>query len=671
MINGRQHRRPWFVLTAPLRSADRPDQGFDEVKPDAHAGSGGALLPELPRWLLVFGALVFVAIAAVYAFSLTFSQFAPYDDQGCLMNCIRGYLTGHPLYDGVSTPYGPVYYFYYWLVHGLISVPLTHDATRGLCVLHWLAAATVLAVAGGLMTRSPLLGLFIFAQGMVHLVTLSNEPEHPQELVVLLLSFAVLVVAGGLKRPWTLVLLGAIGAALAFTKINVGAFFGFALLLAWVCYTPLFTARRFGWVVVLGGLAPFLLMRQDLGQDWARVYATHACVAIVAAGAVAFSLAEGRKLGLSAWRQVGLGYAGVAVIVIVALLLTGTSLAAMARNLIARPSKLAGIYCFPLEAGSYGYWSGAAAVLFAGLVVAWRRRLDRLSLALAAGKGLFGVLGTLVFVLYPRCQMGHLLPWLWLMMVPSGRDSASRTFDPFPRAVLCLLATWQSLQAYPVAGSQVAIGSFLFIPACSLCLHDAITTFAREPWAARRLLRLSPQTGLLLKILAFAGLFCLFAARWCAPLPEWRYYASLSPLDLPGAHYLRLPAYQADTYRALTHYVERESDTFYSWPSLNSLYFWTRRTPPTYLGRSSEVVAALRRAKRPLIVLNDGEVLINVREARSLESVGPVGSEPLAVFVEGAFTESKRVGSFRILAPKAVTMQAASGEHSQANWSRP
>ena len=37
-----------------------------------------------PKWFLAVGALVFLAVAAVYAFSLTFSQFAPYDDQGFL-----------------------------------------------------------------------------------------------------------------------------------------------------------------------------------------------------------------------------------------------------------------------------------------------------------------------------------------------------------------------------------------------------------------------------------------------------------------------------------------------------------------------------------------------------------------------------------------------------------
>ena len=302
-------------------------------------------------------------------------------------------------------------------------------------------------------------------------------------------------------------------------------------------------------------LAAFLLMRQDLGQDWARIYAAHACAAIVAVGAAVYSLADGRSLGLAQWCQIGLGYVGLAVIVVAVLLLTGTSLVAMAHNLVGGPTTQIFLhYCMPLKV-SYGYWSGTAALLFAVIAVAWRRRLARLLLAIAAAKGLYGVLGTLVFVLQSRCQLSHLLPWIWLVMLPSGRDGASKSEDTFPRAILCLVAAWQGLQAYPVAGSQVAIGTFLFIPVYSLCLYDAIATFTRELSALRHRPRLSPQTGLLLKGLVFANLVVpaggpmvhallllallhLAAATGFArrPLPS---SPSLPSRPLPGTHALR------------------------------------------------------------------------------------------------------------------------------------
>ena len=517
------------------------------------------------------------------------------------------------------------------------------------------------------MTRSPLLALFIFAQGIVHLKTLSNEPEHPQEVVALLLALTFLVIAGGLKRPWTLVLLGAIRAALAYTKINVGAFFGFALLLAYACHTPVLRSRCLWWVVALSGLLPFLLMRQDLGQDWARIYAAHACAGVVAAGVVVYSLANERKLGLSQWCQVGLGYIGLSIIVVAVLLLTGTSLVALVHNLLG--GHATGIFhghCIPLKV-TCGYWSGAAALLFALITVACRRHLARLSLVIATAKGLYGVLGALVLVLQPRYQMGQLLPWIWLLMLPSGRKEVSKSDDTFPAPSSVL---WRPGKAFRLILSR-AVRSPSALSCSSLFTRSVCTTPSRPSPASHGLpgtgSRLSPRAGLLRKTLVFTSLLYLFAAQWCTPFAQWRYYASLSPLDLPGAHYLHIPAYQADGYRELTDYVEREGDTFITVPSPQSLYFWTHKVPPTYLSASGEVIAALRRAKRPLIIINDGKLMINERKAELPRSAGPIAKDPLVVFVDDTFVEIKRLGSYRILAPKTVTMSATLGETSQVN----
>src|SRR4029077_4198086 len=127
---------------------------------------------------------------------------------------------------------------------------------------------------------------------------------------------------------------------LVFTKINVGVFFGLGLLSALACYTPIFR-RPMGWLVALGGFPPLLLMRQDLGQHWARVYAAQACVAVVASGAVAYAFRGERRLRLAEWCQLGAGCAAVAAIVIGVLLITGTSIPAMIENLVAHPARLA------------------------------------------------------------------------------------------------------------------------------------------------------------------------------------------------------------------------------------------------------------------------------------------------------------------------------------------
>ena len=183
-------------------------------------------------------AVLFLLTAVRYAFYKCFSYFAFYDDEGYMMITVQGYLGGHPLYNDVLTPCGPFYYFYEWFLHSVLSIPLTHDFTRVVCIFHWLATASVLAVAGGLMTRSLWVGFFVFMQATLHLKPLVHEPGHPQELVTLLVSLAVLVAMVGSQRRGVLMMLGAIGATLVFTKINVGAFFGIALLSALVAQGP-------------------------------------------------------------------------------------------------------------------------------------------------------------------------------------------------------------------------------------------------------------------------------------------------------------------------------------------------------------------------------------------------------------------------------------------------
>src|SRR5262245_35624805 len=95
-----------------------------------------------------------VSIAAAYAYCRCFSWFSPYDDEGFMMVSVQGMLEGHALYDAVFTGYGPFYYLYELLVHSALALPVTHDATRWLCLAHWLIASSVLGLAGARMTRS-------------------------------------------------------------------------------------------------------------------------------------------------------------------------------------------------------------------------------------------------------------------------------------------------------------------------------------------------------------------------------------------------------------------------------------------------------------------------------------------------------------------------------------
>ncbi len=125
------------------------------------------------------------------------------------------------------------------------------------------------------------------------------------------------------------------------------------------------------------------------------------------------------------------------------------------------------------------------------------------------------------------------------------------------------------------------------------------------------------------------------------------YYCSLSPLGLPGAVHLRLPEYQAKTYRVLTRYLQAETDRFVTLPGLNSLYFWCGATPPTYFNVAESVLLNREQQAQVLAALH--------RSAKSV--VVTKGAIPTFAFSGGVLErvlsdprrEVAKVGEFRIL----------------------
>jgi len=176
----------------------------------------------------------------------------------------------------------------------------------------------------------------------------------------------------------------------------------------------------------------------------------------------------------------------------------------------------------------------------------------------------------------------------------------------------------------------------------SLCLYDAIIALACSGWAIRVRQILTLRTALLLQALVLTGLFYLLAGHWCKPLTTWRFYASLPPLGLRGATLLHLPKDKAEDYRDLTGYLKAECDAFITIPGMNSLYFWTDKSPPTYFiiaevvllseAQQAEVVAALQKSRRSLIVLT---------KIRSPSVKGPLGQ------LIATSTEIKTIGGVR------------------------
>jgi hypothetical protein len=597
-------------------------------------------------WSLAGG--LFLAIAAIYAFATSFSYFAKYDDEGYLMVGVRAFLGGGILYQDMSSFYGPFYYFYEWLFHSVTALPVTHDVTRALCIFHWLTASLLLTWACGRLTRSMLVAVFVFMQTVLHLTLLAREPGHPQELVAVLLALAVLVSTRGLERKGTLPGLAAIGAALACTKINVGAFYMMALGLLLACHLDVVRAHRnpFLLLVAFVSFLPLCLMRSHISEPRVSAYAAQVCISILAASAVSYSWVGNSKVAFVRLVQAGGVFLSLTAIFVTILLIMGTPLASLFENLVVRPAEIGDACCIPLIA-PYCSWSGIVALFSAAALVTLRERVEFARLGIALAKGMYGVLGSLFLVTDFGGQLGYLLPWTWLVLVGVPEDRRLRTDHAFARGFLCLAAVWQGLQAYPVAGTQTAIGTLLPVLIYSICLHDAFTSFVRAPWSVRNLGILSQRTTALMQVLLATGLLYIFSIKWCNPVSSWRYYVSLPKLGLPGAGHLRLPEDQARRYRELATCLQAESDTFITIPGLNSLYLWTGKTPPTSFTMTGELplkeheqaetAQALRKFRRPMIVVNTSTSLYFV------------GRGPLHDLIGQECREARKFGEFTVL----------------------
>ena len=85
------------------------------------------------------------ALASIAAYYRILTGFSSYDDEGALMVTVKQYLGGMKLYNQISIAYGPVYYFYNWLLRTLTATAVTHDVVRMSSLLPWLLTAFVCA----------------------------------------------------------------------------------------------------------------------------------------------------------------------------------------------------------------------------------------------------------------------------------------------------------------------------------------------------------------------------------------------------------------------------------------------------------------------------------------------------------------------------------------------
>ncbi|WP_414660195.1 hypothetical protein [Horticoccus sp. 23ND18S-11] len=621
----------------------------------AHSDSAptpGARRP-LHRFLTALVWVLPIVALAVGGFWDLFTTFKFHDDEGYVLYSLHHFAAGGALYTEVYSQYGPFFFLFNDTLHRLLGFEFTHDASRGLTLLYWVSAAVLGAATVHRHARAAFPWVVFAAMGtFVHLRQMTFEPMHPGGFIAFVVAGAAWsganAVAAQQARKLALVI-GIAGAVLVFTKINVGV-----LLLASSAAWLLLQVNVRGWTrlaqvfgVGILGLVPWVLMRPLLGDAWVVTFAV--VVASAGLGMVLVTRSTATPWfppGKGAWLIGSFGL--IAVVVVAMLAARGTGLTAMIDGMLLAPLRHPTIFSLPLA------WLPGAGVLavislglgIATLVTAWRGT-PWFAPAVAALR-LVAAIATAVTWLLPSpfaapiFALSYGLPLLWLLVIPLRTDAQAAT-EARVRSWLAGLLVLQSLHAYPVAGSQLGWGTFLWVPLLTMACVEAASVLSES---TRRWL------GAAALIAALGALQTVVLT----PLQRWRDGESLG---LPGASLLRLPGVTAAGLRMLSLNAATHSDTLFSLPGLYSFNLWTGRPTPNginatlwfsllSLTRQNEILQRLKSDPRAAVIVE--------RVLLTFDNATHAPFSPLRSYLETEFSPVLATGSHEFWVKRGRTV---------------
>jgi hypothetical protein len=534
-------------------------------------------LSSAPRTALWFAILTLPAAAAAYY--RIFSGFAGWDDEGAFMITVKQYLTGAKLYEEIYSGYGPVYYFYNWLIRSATGMAVDHNTVRitsaAVVVVCSLASAWIVLRLTRSLAAASVTHILVFRA----LAFFDNEPGHPQELcMLLLLAFAA---SGFLEeKPRTrwlaMASAGALAAALTLVKVNIGIFAILAVALtvllqsppAWFWRTAQYAAATSAL------LLPFALMRVHLNDPAALAY----CVIVTASIAGVLVSAPGfARPGSLSPRECWAAAAGFAItfaVVLLALAGQGIPLSRVFTMLVLKHVSLnvnQGAWYRAVELRriwiAWALIGLAASAFFARAI---RDRAKVVDALLPPLQILFGGTAMWIAMLAPRFLLGFVTPFCWLLLCPPANTQRRETHA---RILLAAAAVLQTLYAYPIAGSQTYFLRVLLILVTAITLLDGLHSFHKPAGVAATLQSFArPAAALTLAAVALAYPVSAYRAG--------RRYASLTPLNMPGAERIHLEWEDARDYQWLVPRLQQNCDIFVGLPGVPSLYFWTGKPLP-------------------------------------------------------------------------------------------
>ena len=564
-----------------------------------------------------------------------FLGFQPYDDEGLYLSTIRDYLGGQPLMTPYVPLYGPFYYEVLGGIFKLLGAVPTHDIGRSITIAFWLLASGVGGFAVWRLTRNVLLGLAGQCLVFIPLAALALEPTSTYGLSILL-ELCVVALATFMRGSSRLVpsLMGGVVAALFLIKVNVGVFAAVAVTFAWAA--TLQHRARPAVLAVIGLLmtaVPLALTSSQLGQPWVLEFAAASALALGAVALMAVqSPPQTQPPAPLRWLLSGGLFLAAACLGVA--LLSGSRPDQMFMSLFVFAVRFPHVYTTPLDISpTVVVW---AAVLFAfgALRLGLRTQMEIPPLA-RLGAGIFVWIS---IVLLPSPIYLLALPLAWLA-TSSPRSDAADPIGPYCRALLPALGVLESLQAYPVAGTQVTLAGVGLLPVGAILVRDGLMQLRR-----RRIATWIPRGALALGVVLVIAYGVAVGSA----------FSRATPLNLMGARSVRVSAQQGADLQHLVAAVDRNGCRYLiTYPSMDSFFLWTpvessirMRYTLWYLtiGSAEQASMVEQFKSQPGLCLVRNQKLVDFW-ARG----GPAPSGPLVDFVNDGFVPAGTFGDYELL----------------------
>jgi hypothetical protein len=226
------------------------------------------------------------------------------------------------------------------------------------------------------------------------------------------------------------------------------------------------------------------------------------------------------------------------------------------------------------------------------------------------------------------------LPLAWIAIQPPLEDAPDPAGD-YCRALVPALAVLETLQIYPVAGSQLSLAALLLVPVGAISLGDGLRHVGRAAWVGPAALAASVGAFLVAGFISIAA------------------FQSGAPSGLSGAESLRLPSRQGANLRALVEAIDSGCSSFITYPGMNSLYVWTGHEPATPLRYPVWWLLPDVRDQQSIVQQLDGQSHLCVVKNQTIVDFWaqgrPVPKQPLVDFIDQNFVVAGTYGDYQLL----------------------